>query len=781
MSMLPSVGPQQMGERNLSPRLDALAELVRIGRPRQGQGTQAQPEVRALGQDDGGGFSKVLLDDAEAVLKRAGERLRLSGNHTVVALAGGTGSGKSTLFNALSGATFSPPGVTRPMTRHVHACVWGMQGAAPLLDWLGVQRRHRYARASVLDSGESDLDGLILLDLPDHDSVVTASMAAVDRLSKLADMVIWVLDPQKYADAAVHNRYLIPLAGHATVFTVVLNQIDVLSQQQARDCEEDLRRLLDHEGLIDAPVFPVSARTGAGLGELRLLLTETVTRNRVVTDRIAADIDAMIGGFAVYGGPQVAPDAALAVAAGAPLLSAPLPDQQPKVPSKPPWDLTEEEQADALQAPASSRPPWEDATPDDIKKDGPDPGANVPQEAAARLTDAFARAAGLSAVAQALASSREAQAARLTGWPAGRLLSGRRDPMRALRAAGGAAAAAPGQAQQSEVDNAITAFADAVGGGLPEPWAGSLREAARSNAGMVPRALSGAVRAVVAEGKSGPPGWWRLVTAWQWLLTVLAAAGVVLSVVIAVARLTGHRQGWISEVSLIPLLLVMAVAMLVLGYVTAVSCRNAAVAAADQERQGAEGAMHSRVAGVTHDLVLVAAGREIAQYERFRRELAVAAAGRLSPAPRQPAVPSPAAVQGETERVQVSPAPVRDSSLGPWVVETGRPVGIDDRHGGVDVAVALVVGRGPGPYDAQRVDVQVLELLHDRGLVQVACLLDRPVDLKPGVPAFLAVLDRVIVAEARGLHAGDVLGQAGRGGLVRRGAARLGLGQPVLH
>ena len=149
------------------------------------------------------------------MLKRAGERLRLSSNHTVVALAGGTGSGKSTLFNALSGATFSPPGVTRPMTRHVHACVWGMQGAAPLLDWLSVQRRHRYARASVLDSGESDLDGLILLDLPDHDSVVTASMAAVDRLAKLADMVIWVLDPQKYADAAVHNRYLIPLAGHA--------------------------------------------------------------------------------------------------------------------------------------------------------------------------------------------------------------------------------------------------------------------------------------------------------------------------------------------------------------------------------------------------------------------------------------------------------------------------------------------------------------------------------------------------------------------------------------
>jgi len=620
MSMLPSLGPQRIGGQNLPPRLDALAELVRIGRARQVQGVQAEAGG-AQGQEDGDGFSQQLLDDADAVLKRAGERLRLSSNHTVIALAG-TGSGKSTLFNALSGATFSPPGVTRPMTRHVHACVWGMQGAAPLLDWLGVQRRHRYARASVLDSGESDLDGLILLDLPDHDSVVTASMAAVDRLSKLADMVIWVLDPQKYADAAVHNRYLIPLAGHAAVFTVVLNQIDNLSPQQARDCEEDLRRLLDHEGLMDAPVFPVSARTGAGLEELRVLLTETVARGRAVTDRIAADIDAMMDSFAVYGGPQVAPDTALATVAAP--LAAPLAegDAQPKTLSKPPWDLTEEERAEAA-APAPSKPPWEDATPDGSRRDTSDQSVNVPREPAARLADAFAQAAGISAVAQSMASAREAQAARLTGWPARRLFGQHHGPL--AGAAHRGAEAAVGQAQQSEVDNALTAFADAVGSGLPEPWASSLRAAARCNAGMVPQVLAGAVQATVSENRTGPPGWWRLVTAWQWLLTVLAVVGIVLSAVIAVVRLTGHRQGWISEVSLIPWLLIMAVAMLVLGYVTAISCRNVAVTAADRERVTAEQAMRGRVAGVTHDLVLLATGREIAQYERFRRELAVAA------------------------------------------------------------------------------------------------------------------------------------------------------------
>src|SRR6202453_4550433 len=299
------VAGQRLGDNTLSRRLDALAEIVRIGQARHGQHPPQSP-----GSEDGAavGFDQAVLDDADALLKRAGERLRLSSSHTVVALAGGTGSGKSTLFNALSGAAFSPPGVTRPTTRHVHACVWGMQGVAPLLDWLNVQRRHRYARASVLDSGESDLDGLVLLDLPDHDSVVTASMAAVDRLAKLAHLVIWGLDPQKYADAAVHNQYLIPLAGHASVFSVVLNQIDTLPPEQIRDCEQDLRRLLDAEGLTDTPVLPVSARTGEGLGDLRALLMETVQRNRAVTDRIAADLEGFIAASEPHAGPQIAPD-----------------------------------------------------------------------------------------------------------------------------------------------------------------------------------------------------------------------------------------------------------------------------------------------------------------------------------------------------------------------------------------------------------------------------------------------------------------------------------------
>ncbi|MDF2706628.1 MAG: transporter, partial [Nonomuraea muscovyensis] len=53
---------------------------------------------------------------ARAVAERAGARRSLSVEHTVAALAGATGSGKSSLFNALAGADVAAVGVTRPTT-----------------------------------------------------------------------------------------------------------------------------------------------------------------------------------------------------------------------------------------------------------------------------------------------------------------------------------------------------------------------------------------------------------------------------------------------------------------------------------------------------------------------------------------------------------------------------------------------------------------------------------------------------------------------------------------
>jgi GTP-binding protein EngB required for normal cell division len=222
---------------------------------------------------------------ARALLAKAGARAAL-GDATVVALAGATGSGKSTLFNALSGSEVSAPGVRRPTTGVAHATVWGDQGADRLLDWLEVPRRHRH-------HPEPALDGLVLLDLPDHDSVRLEHRLEVDRLVGLVDVLVWVLDPEKYADAAVHDRYLAPLAGHAGVLLVVLNQIDRLEPVAAKECLVDLRALLDREGLAAVPVLAVSGRTGTGVAALRGELAHRVAARRAATDRLTADVRAM--------------------------------------------------------------------------------------------------------------------------------------------------------------------------------------------------------------------------------------------------------------------------------------------------------------------------------------------------------------------------------------------------------------------------------------------------------------------------------------------------------
>src|SRR3954469_3166896 len=126
----------------------------------------------------GGRLSDDLVGEATAVVERAQGRLKLSADHTVVGIAGATGSGKSSTFNALTGLELSAVGVRRPTTSWATACVWGRDGADELLEWLGIAPRHQPTRDSMLDSGRRDtqeeLDGVVLLDLPDHDSTELA-------------------------------------------------------------------------------------------------------------------------------------------------------------------------------------------------------------------------------------------------------------------------------------------------------------------------------------------------------------------------------------------------------------------------------------------------------------------------------------------------------------------------------------------------------------------------------------------------------------------------------
>jgi len=541
--------PGEVAPADLSTRLTALARVIQIGSARSG------PD----------GFSPALLADAEQLVGRAGERLRMSANHTVAVLAGGTGSGKSSLFNRLAGADFSAVGVIRPFTKDPHACVWGMDGAAQLLEWLRIPSRNRYARSSALGEGEASLRGLILIDLPDHDSVAAAASDETNRLVGVADLMVWVLDPQKYADAAVHSRYLTPLAGHSSVIAVVLNQSDLLTPDQVEDCQADLVRLLDSEGLHEAQVLVTSARTGAGVEELRKLLARTVAERQAASNRIAADLEVMAVRFLPYAG--------------------------------------------------EGRDSGED---DDFSE--------VPPNSVATLADSFSRAAGAAGVGQALQSARELRAIDYVGWPVSWLVDRvlGRDPVRKLRLGNlweelRGVSAGPAGAQQAEIDNALTVLGDQIGPTLPKPWSQTVRAAARSRRDEIPGALGTVIGDTLPAENSAEP-WWRMVAVWQGLLLGCVVAGlawVVALVVIGVFHATPHAVAIFSDAALLPWVILLIAAILTLGWLTAQGCMSVVNSAAVRERSQIEQQLHTAMEQVAEQYVLVPVKQELSEYSRF--------------------------------------------------------------------------------------------------------------------------------------------------------------------
>ncbi|MGJ7440991.1 GTPase [Aquipuribacter sp. MA13-6] len=274
---------------------------TRRGRLRRGDRKQRTPEVDPAVEvpdlisriDDaltvaGDRFDPDLVEAARAEIARTGVRAGLGTQHTVVALAGATGSGKSSLFNSVAGFQISTVGVRRPTTSHPVACVWG-EGADPLLDWLEVPSRHRTVHDSELGrGGGSALEGLVLLDMPDHDSRETAHRMDVDRLVDRIDLIVWVVDPQKYADETLHADYLRRLRGHDDVLLVVLNQADRLTPEDRDAVLADLQRLVREDGLPRATVMATSTVTGEGVEDLRGLFADAVASRAMALGRARA-------------------------------------------------------------------------------------------------------------------------------------------------------------------------------------------------------------------------------------------------------------------------------------------------------------------------------------------------------------------------------------------------------------------------------------------------------------------------------------------------------------
>jgi GTPase SAR1 family protein len=244
--------------------------------------------VRTLRLAGGDTVPAELATRMDALLEQAGRRRELSPGSTVVGLFGATGSGKSSLLNALVGADVARTHVRRPTTSEALAVTWEPEGAADLLDWLEV--RDRVVRADPIDPRARQL---VLLDLPDFDSVEAGNRAVAERLSAQVDALVWVVDPQKYADEVLHAQFITPHARHAEVTLIVLNQSDLLTPADVPRVVASLNEIVVRDGIAKATVLAVSARTGAGVDALRSALGDLAAARSSRDARLSADIAAL--------------------------------------------------------------------------------------------------------------------------------------------------------------------------------------------------------------------------------------------------------------------------------------------------------------------------------------------------------------------------------------------------------------------------------------------------------------------------------------------------------
>ena len=221
---------------------------------------------------------------AASVRETARTRLGFPSDAYVLALAGGTGVGKSTLLNAIAGQEVSPASSKRPTTAEAVAWVPAQRrhDLAGLLTWLGVThvREHR----------ASSLGSLAVLDLPDFDSIAPEHRERVDALLPRVDAVAWVVDPEKYKDEIMHGGYLRTFGPRLRQQLVVLNRSDLLTPADRARVSDDMRAQLRREGLGDIGIAITRARDGTeGVAEFRGWLDSGVEAKRVIASRIAAE------------------------------------------------------------------------------------------------------------------------------------------------------------------------------------------------------------------------------------------------------------------------------------------------------------------------------------------------------------------------------------------------------------------------------------------------------------------------------------------------------------
>ncbi|SER68060.1 GTPase Era [Corynebacterium cystitidis DSM 20524] len=176
-------------------------------------------------------------------------------------VGGSTGSGKSTLVNAIVGKQVTTAGVIRPTTRQpvlvANPADQEWFNSPHVLPGLAREQGAPAANAEATSLRVTTTDsldqGLALLDAPDFDSIDDKNRALASQLLAAADLWVFVTTPARYADQLVWN-FLNDAAGRNIEVIVILNRVDEDSMATVPD---DLRRMMEQAGLGDATMFVV--------------------------------------------------------------------------------------------------------------------------------------------------------------------------------------------------------------------------------------------------------------------------------------------------------------------------------------------------------------------------------------------------------------------------------------------------------------------------------------------------------------------------------------------
>jgi energy-coupling factor transporter ATP-binding protein EcfA2 len=198
----------------------------------------------------------VLRADERARLEQAAERVyaqlcRGPEPILIVALAGGTGVGKSSLVNALAGSVIAPTSEIRPTTTHIH--VYHHRALAS-----GSLPADLVSEAVLVPHDRPELRTKVLVDTPDLDSFVVAHRALTRKLLKAAGLVLYVFSPEKYLEERTWS--VIGEEQRFSASAAVLNKIDrVSSPEELALLTADLRRRFASIGLGDVRIFRTCA------------------------------------------------------------------------------------------------------------------------------------------------------------------------------------------------------------------------------------------------------------------------------------------------------------------------------------------------------------------------------------------------------------------------------------------------------------------------------------------------------------------------------------------